>query len=89
MFRFTIRELVLITAIVALAVGWTAVQRVLRQRIGVLSADGDDQQWKLNALVKLIEQRDGTVELGDEFVSLYIVANHWSAGPGWTSIERN
>ena len=91
MFRFTIREVVLLTAIIAMGAAWAVDHGSAQGKLNHLTAQLDrldDAEWKLNTLVKLIQQRDGQVEFGDNSVSLYIVAKHWSAGPGWSSLER-
>jgi hypothetical protein len=88
MLRFTIRDLLQLTVIAALAIGWILDHRAMRRARDAIVANCDEQQWKLGALVQLIEDREGQVTLGDKAVSLYIVGKHWSEGPGWTSLER-
>jgi hypothetical protein len=52
MFRFTIRELVLLTIIVALAVGWSLDHSILHQKMAGIIRLYDSAATRLNATSK-------------------------------------
>ena len=58
MFRFTIRDVLWLTVVVALCFGWWAENRYLAHRTGVLS-------YQLDALKRLIERQGFEVRLDD------------------------
>jgi hypothetical protein len=66
MFRFTIRELLLITAVAALGIGWGLRERQLRAKI-------DDTKCQANVLEYALKETGTIVEWNDErtMVTLY------------------
>jgi hypothetical protein len=59
MFRFTIRDVLWLTVVVALALGWGIVQIKyfqLSQRVNTL-------QWKLDKLVKMVQSRGYSISV--------------------------
>jgi len=68
MFRFTIRDVLLLTLIVGLAVGWWVDHR----RLAKLADDGESWKWKANDLAAHWRSAGGTVDW-------YDTGNGWAA----------
>jgi len=55
MFRFTIRELVLLTLVVAMGVAWWVHSSAKTAKIGELTEQQRKAEWKLKTLTEMIE----------------------------------
>ena len=57
--KFSIRDMLLVTVIVALAVGWWVDNRIKAAREREIAKSKEFVEWKLRALAELIEREPG------------------------------
>jgi hypothetical protein len=73
MLRFTIRDVLWLTVVVAMAVAWQMERRQI-------AASLREMTWNLRSLIKLIEERGYVVSVHDRGIGIREANGGWSAG---------
>jgi hypothetical protein len=88
MFRFTIRELVLLTLVVGLVVAWRLDHTRQTKRLASAELDARHDRWATQVMMQAMREDSGSEQRVAEMTSPTLITVHWrsSSGRGSTTV---